>query len=57
MLNDTLTPEDQFDWLEKHAMKFFMRDILLGVSHCLNTSKSYGKNIFLNDLEQRMKHL
>ena len=51
-LNDTLTPEDQFDWLEKHAMKFFMRDILLGVSHCLNASKFYGKNIFLNDLEK-----
>ena len=49
-LNDTLTPEDQFDWLEKHAMKFFMRDILLGVSHCLNTSKSYGKNIFLKHI-------
>ena len=51
-LNDTLTPEDQFDWLEKHAMEFFMRDILLSIAHCIYTAKSYGKNIYLNDLEK-----
>ena len=51
-LNDSLTPEDQFDWLEKHAMEFFMRDILLGVAHCLNKGKSFGTNIYLDDLEK-----
>ena len=51
-LNDTLTPEDQFDWLEKHAMEFFMRDILLSIAHCIYTSKSYGKNIYLQDLDK-----
>ena len=51
-LNETLTPEDQFDWLEKHAMEFFMRDILISISHCIYTGKSYGKNIYLNDLEK-----
>ena len=51
-LNDTLTPEDQFDWLEKHAMEFFMRDILLSIAHCIYSGKSYGKNIYLQDLEK-----
>ena len=51
-LVETLTPEDQFDWLEKHAMEFFMRDILLSVSHCIYSGKSYGKNIYLQDLEK-----
>ena len=51
-LNETLTPEDQFDWLEKHAMEFFMRDILLSIAHCIYTGKSYGTNIYLNDLEK-----
>ena len=44
--------EDQFDWLEKHSMEFFMRDILLSVAHCIHESISYGKNIYLNDLEK-----
>ena len=51
-LVEALTPEDQFDWLEKHAMEFFMRDILLSVSHCIYSGKSYGKNIYLQDLEK-----
>ena len=51
-LNETLTPEDHFDWLEKHAMEFFMRDILLSIAHCIYTSKSYGKNIYLNNLDK-----
>ena len=37
--NDSTFSEDQFDWLEKHAMEFFMRDILLGIAHCLHNSK------------------
>ena len=51
-LTEILGPEDQFDWLEKHAMEYFMRDILLSVSHCIYSSKSYGKNIYLQDLEK-----
>ena len=35
---------DQFDWLEKHAMEFFMRDILLAIAHCINNSKQYTEN-------------
>ena len=56
-LTDVLTPEDQFDWLEKHAMEFFMRDILLSVAHCIYNSKSYGKNIYFQDLEKENESL
>ena len=43
--NETETKtEDQFDWLEKHAMEFFMRDILLGVAHCIHNSKQFGND-------------
>ena len=36
---------DQFDWLEKHALEFFMRDILLGIAHCLyNSKENYNKD-------------
>ena len=35
---------DPFKWLENHVMTFFMRDILLGISTCLNNSKNYGEN-------------
>ena len=51
-LSATLTSEDQFEWLEKHAMEFFMRDILISVAHCINAGKSFGKIINLNDLEK-----
>ncbi len=44
--------EDQFDWLEKYSMEFFMRDILLSVAHCIYEAKSYGNNIQLNDLKK-----
>ena len=42
--DDSTKYEDQFDWLEKHAMEFFMRDILLGIAHCINNSKEFTKN-------------
>ena len=43
--NDSTYSEDQFDWLERHAMEFFMRDILLGIAHCLHNSKeNYNKD-------------
>ena len=55
--------EDQFDWLEKHAMEFFMRDILLGIAHCVNNSKTFtenGEKIKLNlqnkENEEILKH-
>ena len=51
-LNETLTPEDQFDWLEKHAMEFFMRDILISIAHCIYSGKSYGRNIYFQNLEK-----
>ena len=42
--NDSSISEDQFDWLERHAMEFFMRDILLGIAHCLyNSKENYNK--------------
>ena len=52
LINNKYGPEDEFDWLEKHSMEFFMRDILLSVAHCISESKSYGTNIYLHDLEQ-----
>jgi len=52
VLKSQLIIEDQFDWLEKHSMEFFMRDILLSVAHCIYEAKSYGKNIELNNLEK-----
>ena len=60
-LNESfLTPEDQFDWLEKHAMEYFMRDILLGVAHCINGGKQYGSKIsfqeIINESESFVKH-
>ena len=61
--NGNTSYEDQFDWLEKHAMEFFMRDILLGIAHCINNSKEYTKDggkIYLNLLnkenEELLKH-
>ena len=62
--NSTDSYEDQFDWLEKHAMEFFMRDILLGIAHCVNNSKNFldegEKNLKLNlqnkENEEILKH-
>ena len=62
--NSTDSYEDQFDWLEKHAMEFFMRDILLGIAHCVNNSKQFldegEKNLKLNlqnkENEEILKH-
>ena len=42
--DDSSKYEDQFDWLEKHSMEFFMRDILLGIAHCINNSKEFTKD-------------
>ena len=50
-LNESII-DDQFDWLEKHSMEFFMRDIYLSIAHCIYNSKSYGTNIYLEDLDK-----
>ena len=42
--DDSSKYEDQFDWLEKHSMEFFMRDILLGIAVCIDKSKEYTKD-------------
>ena len=42
--DNTSKYEDQFDWLENHSMEFFMRDILLGIAHCINNSKEFTNN-------------
>jgi hypothetical protein len=58
--NETSTSTiDQFDWLEKHAMEFFMRDILLGIAHCINNSKSFTDiklNLQEKENEETIKH-
>ena len=45
-------PEEDFDWLEKHSMEFFGRDILLSVAFCIKAGTSYGTKIQLKDLEK-----
>ena len=51
-INNSNNLEDQFDWLEKHSMEFFMRDILLSVAYCIKESKSYDTNISIIDFEK-----
>ena len=34
---------DPFEWLENHIMKYFMRDILIGVATAIKKSKRYRK--------------
>ena len=56
---DDSKTEDQFDWLEKHAMEFFMRDILLGIAHCINNSKTFTDikpNLLEKENEDTLKH-
>ncbi len=56
-LDESFDDNDQFDWLEKHAMQFFMRDIFLGIAHCIYKSKSYGTNIYLEDSKKESEDL
>ena len=56
-LDESFDDYDQFDWLEKHAMQFFMRDIFLGIAHCIYKSKSYGTNIYLDDSNKESEEL
>ena len=45
--DDPSLTSDPFEWLEKHVMEYFMRDILLGVAVSLKNSKDY--EIFCNE--------
>ena len=57
-LSMSLTLDDQYDWLDKHAIEFFMRNILLGIAISLKKSKK--KKIFSkfdkNDYVDSIKH-
>ena len=46
---------DPFVWLEKHVMENFMRDILIGISTCLEKSKKYGNDIKLEEVGDSME--
>ena len=48
-LNESLATVDQFDWLETHAMEFFMRDILIGVATCIYNSKIHEQNEYFGE--------
>ena len=37
--SSTLSLDDQYDWLDKHAMKSFMKNILLGIAISIQKSK------------------
>lgn len=44
-----MTKEDQFEWLEKHSMEFFMRDILVGISASVKSAEKFGYDFSLKD--------
>ena len=44
-----LIESDPFDWLDKHIMECFMRDILIGIASGLKRSKRYGNKIALTN--------
>ena len=56
-LTMSLTIYDQYDWLDKHAMEFFMRNILLGIATSLKKSKDqniitkFNKNDFVDSIK------
>ena len=56
-LSTSLTMDDQYDWLDKHAMKSFMRNILLGIAISIKKSKEikipkkFGKNDFADSVK------
>ena len=43
-LNETLSLEEQYAWLEAHSIEYFIRDIFIGIATALSKSTSkYGK--------------
>ena len=56
-LSTSLTMDDQYDWLDKHAMKSFMKNILLGIAISIKKSKeiqipkTFNKNDFADSVK------
>ena len=46
---------DPYEWLESHAMEYFMRDIFLGIACGLNSSKQYGDIISIEEVGDSME--
>lgn len=43
-INEKLSVEEQYKWLEAHSIEYFIRDIFIGISHALSKStEKYGK--------------
>ena len=60
-LTVSLTVYDQYDWLDKHAMEFFMRNILLGIAISIKRSKQiilnnnkFNKNDFVDSIKHEI---
>ena len=51
-----LIDNDPFEWLDRHIMECFMRDILIGIASGLKKSKIYGNNIKLNNGGNSMEY-
>ena len=51
-----LIESDPFEWLDKHIMESFMRDILIGIASGLKRSKKYGNNIKLSNGGNSMEY-
>ena len=50
-LTNSLTRDDPFEWLEKHRLKFLMRDIFVGISFCLNQKIKFNNKKILTENE------
>ena len=44
-LNQNLSVEEQYSWLEAHSIEYFIRDIFIGISTALSKSTSKYRNI------------
>ena len=40
-----LNEDDKFDWLDQHAIEFFMRDILIGIAYSIEQSMEFGDDL------------
>ena len=52
----SLIERDPFEWLDKHIMESFMRDILIGIASGLKRSKQYENNIKLSNGGNSMEY-
>ena len=61
-LSMSLSVDDQYDWLEKNAIQFFMRNILLGIATSIKKSKNmklldnvkFNKNDFVDSTKHEI---